>query len=213
VLAKQLAAAGIDLPFFPMNESNGGALAESIFVRHPAQHSLVYLSMGVGLGAGVTVNDHLYCGHDGYAGEIGHTIMQIDGPQCGCGRQGCAEAFISQAGLSRLLGEKNILPIGEIRSRLEHSDIPTQQAVTLAGRYLGVLMQNIANTLNPHEIVLGGPLTELGAALTAPALETFRSCKGHFDQHETVIRVSQAGLDACALGAAALVFESMLQPG
>lgn len=213
LIAEKLSAAGIALPFYPMNESNGGALVESVFVRHPPQHSLVYLSMGVGLGAGVIVNDRLYCGHHGYAGEIGHTIMQMDGPQCACGRHGCAETFVSQAGLSRLLGAKEILPIDELRVRLNSGDEKTRQAVHTAGCYLGVLMQNIANTLNPQEIVLGGPLVELGPPILDAAFTTFATSKGRFDTRNTLVKISQAGLDACALGAAALVFDQMLQAG
>lgn len=213
LIGEKLAAAGIALPFYPMNESNGGALAESVFVQHPAHHSLVYLSMGVGLGAGIVLDDRLYCGHDGYAGEIGHTIMQVDGPLCGCGRKGCAETFISQAGLSRLLGAQEILSIQELQHRLQQGEEQTAQAIEQAGRMLGVLLQNIANSINPEEIVLGGPLTELGDSLIVPALTTFTANKGRFDSRVTVIRRSLSGLDACALGAAAGVFEEMLRPG
>jgi predicted NBD/HSP70 family sugar kinase len=213
LIAQKLSAARINLPFYPMNESNAGALAESVFAQNPAHHSLVYLSMGVGLGAGIVLKGRLYCGHDGYAGELGHTIMQIDGPQCGCGRRGCAETLISQSGLSRLLEEKEILTIAELQRRLQTGDIQTQEAVNTAGRMLGVLLQNIANSINPEEIVLGGPLVDLGDALVGPAMSTFSASQGRFDTRATIIRISQAGLDACALGAAARVFEEMLQPG
>lgn len=211
LIAAKLAQAGIALPFYSMNESNGGALAESVFVRHPAHHSLVYLSMGVGLGGGVVLNDRLYCGHDGYAGEIGHTIMQVDGPLCGCGRHGCAETWVSQSGLSRLLGAKETLSVATLKQKLQAGDPPTHLAAATAGRYLGVLMQNIANTINPQEIVLGGPLVELGTPLLDTALNTFSASQGRFDTRKTTIKINQAGLDACALGAAALVFEAMLQ--
>jgi predicted NBD/HSP70 family sugar kinase len=139
--------------------------------------------------------------------------MQVDGPPCGCGRCGCAETFISQAGLSRLLGAQEVLSIHELQDQLRQKNAETAKAIDLAGRMLGVLLQNIANSINPEEIVLGGPLVELGEALIEPALTTFAATQGRFDTRQTTIRVSQAGLDACALGAAALVFEAMLKPG
>lgn len=212
LLGMKMQARGIDLPLYLVNESNGGALAESVFTPHPDKSSLVFLSMGVGLGGGVVLNDRLYVGHDGYAGELGHTVMQIDGPLCACGRLGCAETFVSQSGLSRLLGQPfgQVLPVAEIATLLAGQDTRAQEAVTLAGRYLGALLQNVANTIDPDEIILGGPLVDLGAPLIQTALESLRANRGRFDTRHTPVRVTAYGMDACALGAAALVFYQLL---
>jgi predicted NBD/HSP70 family sugar kinase len=87
----------------------------------------------VGVGAGVVLNDRLFTGAQGMAGEIGHTILQIDGPLCSCGRHGCAEAFFGSRALER-----------------------EGPGMAHAAAVLGVLLQNLWVTFDPRAIVLGG---------------------------------------------------------
>jgi predicted NBD/HSP70 family sugar kinase len=90
------------LPLFIQNEANVAALAELEFSGLGGADPLIYLSIGYGVGAGIIVNGRLLTGLYGFAGEIGHTILQQGGPRCSCGRRGCADALI---GLRALMDE------------------------------------------------------------------------------------------------------------
>lgn len=82
------------LPMFIQNEANVAALAELEFAGDGGADPLIYLSIGHGVGAGIVVNGRLLTGLSGFAGEVGHTILQQGGPRCSCGRRGCADALI-----------------------------------------------------------------------------------------------------------------------
>ncbi len=165
----------------------------------------------MGLGGGIVLFDRLYEGYDGLAGEVGHTILARRGPRCACGRQGCAETFVSQRAVSReLTGQAgSILSIEELAARLRRRDPATLRAVRRAGVHLGVLMLNLVSTVDPQVIVLGGPLCQLGDALVRPALDALGEAAGDA-QLALRVRRCRFGLDACAMGAAGSIFQAAL---
>jgi len=195
------------MPVTVLNEANAAALSEYVFGTAQRAAPLVYLSVGIGLGGGIVIDDRLYLGHDGSAGEVGHTILELDGPPCACGRRGCAETFVSQRAVSvAVMGAgAPILGISELEMRLQSGDPPVLAAVQRAGRYLGLLMQNLCNTVDPASIVLGGPLCQLGAPFIDAATASLRALEGRFDFHSTTVRQCRLGIDACAIGAAGAV--------
>jgi predicted NBD/HSP70 family sugar kinase len=201
------------LPLELLNEANAAALSEYVFGASQHTDPLVYLSIGIGLGGGVVLDDRLYAGHDGAAGEFGHTILQLDGPLCSCGRHGCAEAFVSQRAVSFAVKGPNgpILTIDELATRLRAGERAVVVAVERAGRYLGMLMQNVCNSIDPAVIVLGGPLCQLGEPLIAAARASLTALAGRFDAHTTVVRQCQFGLNAGAMGAAGAVLHAALR--
>jgi len=212
-LREALAAAGCgDLPLQVLNEANAAALSEYVFGAAPPTGPLVYLSMGIGLGAGVVLRDRLFLGHDGLAGEVGHTILLRHGPPCACGRRGCAEAFVSQRAVSRAVTGRDapVLSIEELVRRVARRDPAALRGATRAGEFLGVLLQNIGNTYNPAVVVLGGPLCQLGDVFVKRALRAMTANAGQYDYHRTSVRLCRLGLDACAVGAAASVFQDFL---
>lgn len=93
---KDLIRERFDAPVYVDNEANVGALGEKWFGAGQGIRHMVYLSVGVGLGAGVVLNGELYRGATGYAGELGHFTIHPDGPVCGCGNRGCWETFASE---------------------------------------------------------------------------------------------------------------------
>jgi predicted NBD/HSP70 family sugar kinase/DNA-binding XRE family transcriptional regulator len=212
-LLASLTAAGVrDLPLTILNEANAAALSEYVFGVDQRFDSLVYLSIGIGLGGGIVLGDRLYLGHDGSAAEVGHTMLQLDGPLCRCGRHGCAETFVSQRAISMdVTGVADpILSTAELARQLQLGDHRVVESVGRAGRYLGMLMQNLCNTLDPAVIVLGGPLCQLGAPFLDAALESFKRLQGRYDSHTTTVRQCQFGLNACAMGAAGVVLHNAL---
>ena len=204
------------VPLFLQNEADVAALGELEFDPGIASDPLLYVSINHGVGAGVIVGDRLLIGSRGFAGEIGHTILQADGPLCSCGRRGCAEALIGvRAMLPASAPEaqkRRGAPLAGIARRLAERDADTQQAVEMAGAFLGTLLQTLAAAYDPACIVLGGAGVELGDAFIEPALRTLRDYCGAANLPVPAVRLSKRGADAVAIGAAALVRYRLTRP-
>ncbi len=214
-LTAQLAAVGVhDLPVQVQNDYDAAALGEYEFGEAPLPDPLIYLGLGVGVGAGIIVRDRLFLGAEGYAGEVGHSILQFEGPLCSCGRNGCAETFIGQRAISaRIAGNtSDLLPVDTIRGLLERDDEVALLAVRRAGHYLGVLIQNLWTYFNPGRIVLGGALCELGA----PFLDSAQACLDNYSQDCGLqlpeIQLCRFGSHSVAVGAAALIKHALVRP-
>jgi predicted NBD/HSP70 family sugar kinase len=163
------------------------------------------------VGAGVIVGSRLLTGSRGFAGEVGHMVLQLNGPQCSCGRRGCAEALIGPRAMLRS-AEEHEDPIGEIRRRLGDRDGETARAVKKAGCHLGVLLQNLAAAYDPACFVLGGSLVNLGDAFLDPALQTLNDHATAASLAPPPVQVSRFGADAVAVGAAALARYRLTRP-
>jgi predicted NBD/HSP70 family sugar kinase len=176
-----------------------------------ASDPLLYLSMNHGVGAGVIFNDRLLTGRRGFAGEVGHMVLQINGPLCSCGRRGCAEALI---GARSMLGtdEEHPHPLREIRRLVQERHPETLRAVRKAGGYLGVLLQNLASAYDPGSIVIGGQMADLGDVLLQPALRTLTDYAAAANLPPPNVRSSRFGRDAVPVGAAALVRYRLTRP-
>lgn len=186
-----VAFAHIGVPSVPVhlqNDADAAALSEYEFSTNEGEDPLIFVSCDVGVGAGIILNDRLFVGAIGMAGEIGHTILQIDGPLCSCGRRGCAETFI---GARALKDAKN---------------------TDLAGKYLGVLIQNLDVLFNPRTIVLGGQSCVNNPEMIDKAISTLVSYSKLADMPLTAVRPARYGLLAAAVGSAALVWHRFLRP-
>jgi predicted NBD/HSP70 family sugar kinase len=189
MLERALAAAGVpSVPLHMQNDADVAALGEYEFADAGGEGPLLFVSCDVGVGAGVVLNDRLFIGAQGMAGEIGHTVMQIDGPLCSCGRRGCAEAFIGSHALARRGG------------------------VPRAGQMLGVLLQNLWMVFNPHTIVVGGKTCESAPQVLQLALQTLEGYARIAGVAAPSVRPARHGLLATAVGAAALVLHRHLRP-
>lgn len=190
LLARELSATPLaGVPLFVQNEADVAAMGELEFNPSHSANPLLYLSINRGLGAGMIVRDKLVTGSRGFAGEVGHIVLQVDGPRCSCGRRGCAEALISARAMSG-----------------------SAEAISEAGRYLGILLQNLAAAYDPGCIVLGGELVALGDRFLEPALRTLRSYAAAADVAAPDVRISGFGADAVAAGAAALARHRLMRP-
>jgi predicted NBD/HSP70 family sugar kinase len=202
-----------DLPVSVLNDANAAALSEYVFGTGPSLASLVFLNLGYGVGAGIVLDDRLHLGHDGLAGEVGHTIIKPGGAPCACGRRGCAETILSQKVISRLATGKSapVLHVAELMAMLEGGDQKLQRVVRGAGTLLGMLLQRLVVTINPEVLILGGPLSRL-QGLVEEAVETLARLGGERPYHQAEVRVCRFGLDAAAVGAAASVLHDALHP-
>lgn len=170
------------------NDGDTAALGEYEFGGVGNEDPLIFLNCDVGVGAGVVLNDRLFTGARGTAGEIGHTVLQVNGPLCSCGRRGCAEAFVG----ARALQE---------HTSLDH-----------AAQYLGMMLQNVDAMFNPRVIVIGGRSTFEHPGLVDAARQTQCSYAQSAGMQAPEVRPARYGLHAAAVGAAALVLHEFLRP-
>jgi predicted NBD/HSP70 family sugar kinase len=170
------------------NDADAASLSEYEFATGEGEDPLIFINCDVGVGAGIVLNDRLFTGAVGTAGEIGHTIMQIEGPLCSCGRRGCAETFIGSRALS------------------------TDARIERAGQYLGVLVQNLDVMFNPRTIVLGGKSCVNNPDLIGNAIQTLSGYAQRAGVPVPTVRSARYGLLAAAVGAAALVLHRFLRP-
>jgi glucokinase len=162
------------------NDANAGALAEWLFGAGRGKRNVVYMTMGTGIGGGLILDRRLYRGSNGNAGEVGHMrVVARGGPQCGCGKRGCLEAFCSGPSIARrtrqalLNGEPSTIQTlaGSLEAvTAEHLFAAARQGDALALRlvdetahYMGIGLANIVQAINPEVIVLGTIATEQGA--------------------------------------------------
>lgn len=203
-----------DLPVSVLNDANAAALSEYVFGATAGLSSLVFLVLGFGVGAGIVLHDRLYLGHEGLAGEVGHTIVQPGGLPCACGRRGCAETLLSQKAVSRLATGRDepILHIGELADRLANGDEALRRGTREAGALLGFLVHNLIVSINPELVILGGPLSRLDP-LVEGARARLTELAGERPYHRAQVRVCPLGLNATAVGAAGGVLNRLLQGG
>ena len=189
LIFQAFAAAGLPaLPIHLQNDADAAALGEYEFGGQDSDDPLIFLNCDVGVGAGVVVNDRLFSGYAGTAGEVGHTIVQVDGPLCSCGRRGCAETFF---------GSRALTQSGDVAQ---------------AGRYLGIVMQNLDAMFNPRVLVLGGRSIMQRPDLMAAAQATLETYARQAGLQTPPVRTARYGLQAAAVGSAALVLHRFLRP-
>jgi predicted NBD/HSP70 family sugar kinase len=204
------------LPLFIQNEANVAALAELEFAGQLDTDPLIYLSINYGVGAGVIVNGRLMTGLSGFAGEVGHTILQLGGPPCTCGRRGCADALI---GLQALLDEVYGKAAGAGPAQLEQLFALAEagqpaacKAIEAAGRNLGVLLNNLWVAFDPMCIVIGGSALRLGERF----LQTGRRVLDDFASATLLpapaTRTPRFGLNAIAIGGCAMARHYLMRP-
>ncbi len=164
------------------NDANVAALGEYVFGAGAGCSSLLYITISTGVGGGWIFNGQIWHGTDGMAGEIGHTIVEPDGPLCLCGKQGCVERLASgpymarnaaeilqenptQGILLRQLAGNELQKLnGKIISQAAaRGDEVAIKVLTRAARAVGMAIGNAANLINPERIVLGGGVTHSGA--------------------------------------------------
>jgi len=216
-LARELGAGGLaQVPVYCQNEADLAAIGETAFGSRPIDDPLVYVSCSVGVGAGIVLNGALFTGATGAAGEIGHTILHVDGLPCSCGRRGCAEAYVGLKAVARAAG---LLRQGEVDRAGLAADLAkpraqrTRNAFAAAGDALGVLLQNAWTTFNPKAIVLGGEAVTIGGAhFLDAAVERLASFGRDAGVAPPEIRVAKYGDLATAVGGAAFALHALLRP-
>jgi predicted NBD/HSP70 family sugar kinase len=214
-MSAQLASVGLGgVPLYFHNEADLAAVGEVEFGTRPVDDPLVYVSCGIGVGAGIVLNGSLFTGATGSAGEIGHTTLVIDGERCACGRLGCAEAYVGLGAIAAASGGgRAAIDHDGLRERLARGDAVVRAAFEQAGRYLGVLMQNVWATFNPMAIVVGGETVTLGgAAFLDAAVQVLGDAASRVGFVAPVVRPARHAERAAAVGGAAYALHAILHP-
>ncbi len=199
----------IGLPVRLENDVNVCCLAEMRFGIAAGVRDFVWIQLSTGVGGGLVCDGRLYAGFAGLAGEVGHMIMQEDGPVCPCGRRGCLQALVSGPAIARRYAEAigGGAPAGGARAVFEaadRADAGASAVVEAVARDLGRALAMVVNLLNPEMVVLGGGVME-SLHTRLPAIRGAMTARviGEANRRVRVER-SGVGYDAALLGAAAL---------
>ncbi|WP_409290536.1 ROK family transcriptional regulator [Peribacillus sp. SCS-37] len=207
------------------NDGRAMSLGELWFGNGAGIDSFVCINVGRGIGAGIIINGRLYHGNHFISGEIGHMVIDIDGPQCTCGNYGCLQTFASgPAIVERVKKEMRLDHTSMLHELAEDMDNITGEliyeaalkgdslaktALEQAGRYLGVGLTNLIHTVNPKRIIIGGGISNASSLIMDSITQTVRQRALTQPAKETEIILSKFGEDATAMGAVALILAEL----
>ena len=167
----------LGVPVFVENDCNIAALGVYSTELKSKPRSMVGIFVGTGIGGGLVINGELYSGFGHTAGELGHMVIDVNGPKCGCGNKGCFEALASRTAIFQQIkagikdGQKTMLTemlgddledlrSGDLRKAIRRGDKFVDRIVEGAAEYIGIATANLINILNPEVVVLGGGVIE-----------------------------------------------------
>ena len=210
----------LGLPVYMDNDATVAALAEFLFGAGRGARNVVMLTIGTGIGGGLILDGEIYRGTTGSAAELGHIVVEEDGPPCqgNCPNHGCVETFASgtaiaregrkvaerqpDSALGKALADGPI--VGKTVTDLAINGDPlAREIVADAGRYLGVALASLANIFDPDVIVIGGGVSVVGDLLLDPAREELTS-RALPPMNRTPVQLAELGPEAGMIGAAAM---------
>lgn len=198
------------VPVIIENEANAGAFGEQQFGIGQDYQNIIYISAGIGIGVGIILNKELYHGKNGFSGEMGHMIIDINGKPCNCGSRGCWEAYASEQALLENAGE-NGNSLESLIQLANSEDKKAQNLFTEIGAYLGYGINNIINTFNPDQVIIGNRLSMAKDWIEQPILSTIENHSLAYHQNEFQLDFSKLGKYSIAIGMSAFVVENFIK--
>ncbi len=209
---------------FLINDANAAALGEHHFGAGKEANNLIYITVSTGVGGGIIIDGKLYFGASGGAGEIGHTTIDVNGPECSCGNIGCLEMLASGTAVAREAirrvsqGEKSSLTEmveGKIENitaetvslAAQNGDFLALEIIGKIASYLGAGMVNLVNIFNPEIIIVGGGMAKMGDLLFVPVRRIVKERAFQLLAQTVRIVPAQLGDDAGVFGAAIFAFQ------
>ncbi len=202
-----------NVPVLVENDANSAALGE--YYKADNAKNFVFITLGTGVGGGVVIDGKLFTGTNGAAGELGHVVTHAGGRKCGCGREGCWEAYASVTGLIKTTEEhkdeiKGIKPGDRISGRTvfelaKKGDKDAERIRNMWIEEVAIGITDMVNIFQPDELVVGGAISKEGDVIMEPVREYVK--KHSFNVGElkrTKIVASRIGGDAGIIGAALL---------
>ena len=211
----------LSCPVFLLNDARMATLGEFTFGRGRLVDTMIFLTIGTGIGGGIIVDRKLRLGRLGAAGELGHQTMQRDGLLCGCGNRGCLETLASgpalvgegirllQSGLAPVLfemvsGNAGAVTPKEMGAAARAGDTAVREAISRTAIWLGIGIANMVTALHPDLVVLGGSVAALDDLLLEPVRETVKERVRMFPVQDLCIERSLLEDKAGLLGGIAL---------
>ena len=213
----------LGIPVVVTNDAKAAAMGEMKYGVAVGMNNFVELTLGTGVGSGIVANGQLIYGFDGFAGELGHMIVEPDGRPCGCGRKGCLETYCSATGVVRtaiaMLEESSEttslrdiatdkLTSYEVYKAAMAGDAMAQEVFKQTGRRIGIACANIATFLSPEAFIFFGGLAQAGELLLRPIEEAYN--ENVLSLYKGKARILMSGLDgakAAILGASAIAWD------
>ena len=215
------------IPVALTNDAHAAAIGEMTYGAARGMKDFIVITLGTGVGSGIVINGQLVYGHDGFAGELGHVIVRRNGRQCGCGRQGCLEAYTSATGVARTAREfMEIRKEDSVLREIDPADITSKDVYDAAmkndklaleifemtGKMLGEAFADFVAFSSPEAIILFGGLTKAGDLIMDPVKRAMDANMLKVYEGKTKLLVSQLKeSDAAVLGASALGWEVKVQ--
>lgn len=165
------------------NDANAATIGEMVYGNAKGMKDFIMITLGTGLGSGFVANGEMIYGNDGFAGEFGHVIVERNGRECGCGRKGCLETYVSATGIKRtafeLMAKMNApsklrdIPFADfdasmISAAAEQGDPIAKEAFRFTGEMLGRALADVVTVTSPEAIFLFGGLSKAGKLLFEP---------------------------------------------
>lgn len=213
----------LGIPTALTNDANAAAIGEMTYGAARGLRDFIMITLGTGVGSGIVVNGQLVYGHDGFAGELGHVIVERDGRICGCGRKGCLETYCSATGVARTAREFLVarsepsllreIPAEEIVSKDVYDaaikgDKLAQDIFEYTGKILGRALADFIAFSSPEAIILFGGLAKAGDLIMKPIQKAMDENVLKIYAGKTKLLLSQLkDADAAVLGASALGWE------
>ncbi len=212
------------LPTVLTNDANAAAIGEMTYGIARGMKNFIMITLGTGVGAGIVIDGKLVYGHDGFAGELGHTIIvRNNGRSCGCGRTGCLEAYASANGVARTAREileaskgesllrnisVDIISSKDVHDAALRGDRLALEVFEFTGKILGEAFADFITFSAPEAIVLFGGLTKAGDYIRKPIVDYMeKSVLPLWKGKVKVLFSHLKGADAAILGASALAWE------
>lgn len=225
---RQMLQTRFDVPVTVDNEGTMAAFGESYFGVARGSRNVLFVSAGVGIGGGFVLDGRIFAGSTGFAGEVGHMTLEIDGALCNCGNRGCWETVASQSFVFRRVheaisrgaasslarfknGKHESLTIPLVVRAAESGDPVALQALSETGKYIGIGLANLINALNPEMVVFGGILSLAKEFLMPVIQETVSARALRWSSRSAQVVVAAYGSDACVMGAVAMIYDQILR--
>jgi len=222
--------AGMFRKYYPVpvvltNDANAAALGEMVYGGAKGMKNFIILTLGTGLGSGIVINGELVYGHTGFAGEMGHLTMEPFGRECGCGREGCLESYVSATGIVKtvleLFAERRdpsplrSLPADELTSKAvaqaaADGDPIALEAFERTAEMLATAINNAAAFCSPEAVFLFGGLAQSGNLLLDPLNRYVdENIMGYYRKSFKIIPSCLKEADAAILGASGLAWKEI----
>lgn len=221
---KDKIVARYNVPVYIVNESDAAALGEHRYGAGKGLKNIALITLGTGIGGGLVLDGKLFIGSSGSAFEIGHMVIKDDGPECGCGKNGCLETLASGTAIGRearrriMEGETSMLTdmvngvIEEITAEKVHRAAKQGDPFALrilagASHYLGLGVINLVSLINPEKIIIGGSVARIGNLLLDPVRQMVKEKTFALMTKNMKIVRARLGEDAGLIGAASYALD------